>query len=103
MLVNRLQGEVRAHLLLNTPDFKKAAKTVEDYYSNVYIDDEFTAGINAMKIKHNKGKEYMARKAKIGEQKGSTTPYNKGKGKYQSRPYYVKGKGTIPYQECCTT
>eukprot|EP00971_Amphidinium_carterae_P338826 6476349-Amphidinium_carterae.1 len=28
-----------------------------------------------------------------GGKKGSTTPYSKGKGKYQSRPYYVKGRG----------
>eukprot|EP00971_Amphidinium_carterae_P017059 336795-Amphidinium_carterae.1 len=38
MLLNRLQGEVRAHLLLNSdmnkPDFNKAGKDVEDYYRN---------------------------------------------------------------------
>eukprot|EP00971_Amphidinium_carterae_P286569 5689279-Amphidinium_carterae.2 len=43
MFVNRLQGEVRSHLLLTsdmrTPDFDKGAKTVEDYYRDVYIDN----------------------------------------------------------------
>eukprot|EP00971_Amphidinium_carterae_P088479 1750606-Amphidinium_carterae.3 len=56
MLVNRLQGEVRSHLLLtsdlSTPDFDKDAKTVEDYYRNVYIDKELTSGANAFKGKY---------------------------------------------------
>eukprot|EP00971_Amphidinium_carterae_P017806 350917-Amphidinium_carterae.1 len=60
MFVERLQENVRSHLLLmgdlKRPDFDKAAKTVEDYYRNVYIDNEFTAGTNVFKGNYNKGK-----------------------------------------------
>eukprot|EP00971_Amphidinium_carterae_P177553 3521410-Amphidinium_carterae.1 len=61
MLVNRLQGDVRSHLLLTsdlkTPNFDKASKTVEDYYRNVYIDTEFTAGTNAFEGKYSESKK----------------------------------------------
>eukprot|EP00971_Amphidinium_carterae_P196397 3897010-Amphidinium_carterae.1 len=46
VLVNKLEGLVQSHLLLNIdmtkPDFDKAAKVVEDYYRNVYIENGYT-------------------------------------------------------------
>eukprot|EP00971_Amphidinium_carterae_P295443 5867580-Amphidinium_carterae.1 len=62
--LDRLQGAVRDHLLLNTdlqnPDYDKAMKTVEDCYRNVYIDNEqddlkFKGANTKQKAKGSKG------------------------------------------------
>eukprot|EP00971_Amphidinium_carterae_P243158 4828778-Amphidinium_carterae.1 len=51
-----------------------------------------------MKGKHNKGKGKYVGKGQerytnyTGGKNKNTTPYSKGKGRYQSRPYYVKGE-----------
>eukprot|EP00971_Amphidinium_carterae_P133705 2648478-Amphidinium_carterae.1 len=61
MLVNQIQGNIRSHLLLNTDmtnlDFSNAAKVVENYYWNVYIDKEFSARTKGLKGKYRKGKD----------------------------------------------
>eukprot|EP00971_Amphidinium_carterae_P345958 6487169-Amphidinium_carterae.1 len=45
-LLQHIQGEVRAHLLLNfdlaNPDFDAAITKVEEYYRNVYIDNNYS-------------------------------------------------------------
>eukprot|EP00971_Amphidinium_carterae_P260782 5173520-Amphidinium_carterae.1 len=98
MLVNRVHGEVQAHFLLtndlNNPDFNKAAKIVEEYYRNVYIDNELTANTNTMKGNTTNEKGSTARKDKR-DIHTHTTLRGTGQGKYQSRPYYIKGKN--PY------
>eukprot|EP00971_Amphidinium_carterae_P158678 3145659-Amphidinium_carterae.2 len=66
MLLENIQGDIQSHLLLTTnmatPNFDKAATIVEDYYRNVYIDNNYSAGTHGGlngkygKGKHNKGK-----------------------------------------------
>eukprot|EP00971_Amphidinium_carterae_P281334 5585649-Amphidinium_carterae.1 len=60
VLLNRLRGVVRDHLLLNAdmdnPDYNGTIKTVEEYYSNVYIGNE-QGDLNAFKGKCNYSKE----------------------------------------------
>eukprot|EP00971_Amphidinium_carterae_P026169 516187-Amphidinium_carterae.1 len=59
LLLQHMQGDIRPHLLLNTntaqPDFNKAATTMEDYYRNVYIDNNST-GTSGLKGKYGNGK-----------------------------------------------
>eukprot|EP00971_Amphidinium_carterae_P228004 4522488-Amphidinium_carterae.3 len=60
-LLQNIKGEVRAHLLLNfnsaNPDFEAAATKVEDYYRKVYIDNNFSTGVNYFKGKYGKGND----------------------------------------------
>eukprot|EP00971_Amphidinium_carterae_P296917 5898565-Amphidinium_carterae.2 len=80
MLRQNIQGDMKSHLLLNTnlstPDFDSAATTVEDYYRNAYINNNYSAGTNGLKGKYYKGKG-----------KGK----DKGKGDY-NYPYNYKRK-----------
>eukprot|EP00971_Amphidinium_carterae_P202401 4016026-Amphidinium_carterae.1 len=54
-LVQYIQGDIRSHLLLTqnlaTANFDDAATKVEDYYRNVYIDNNNPGGIQAFKGK----------------------------------------------------
>eukprot|EP00971_Amphidinium_carterae_P160444 3180487-Amphidinium_carterae.1 len=71
VLINRLRGAVRDHLLpdtdLDAPDFYKALKMVEDHYRNVYINSEAN-DMNAFKGKWSgKGTYYIS--ARLAERK----------------------------------
>eukprot|EP00971_Amphidinium_carterae_P171401 3397815-Amphidinium_carterae.4 len=39
---------------MTTPDFNKAAITVEDYYRNVYIDDNYSPRTHGLRGKYGK-------------------------------------------------
>eukprot|EP00971_Amphidinium_carterae_P103424 2047589-Amphidinium_carterae.1 len=41
---------------MSTPDFNNAATKVEDFYRNVYIDNNYASGVHALKGKYYKGK-----------------------------------------------
>eukprot|EP00971_Amphidinium_carterae_P331056 6464423-Amphidinium_carterae.1 len=53
-LLMHIQGDIRSHLLKENL-FEDAAKKVEEYHRNVYVDNNF-GGVNGMKGKYNKGK-----------------------------------------------
>eukprot|EP00971_Amphidinium_carterae_P076662 1514242-Amphidinium_carterae.1 len=69
MLLQNIQGDIKSHLLLttnmSTPDFDGSATTVEDYYRNVYIDNNYTAGTHGLKCKYYKGKGKGKDKGKV--------------------------------------
>eukprot|EP00971_Amphidinium_carterae_P064161 1270156-Amphidinium_carterae.1 len=108
LLTQHIQGDTRSHLLLTenlaTPNFEDAARKVEEYYRNVYVDNNF-GGVNGMEAKYNKckGKDKKCKGdyrdySQTGKGKGYAYDYQnyqkaKSKGKYTSRPYSVKGKG----------
>eukprot|EP00971_Amphidinium_carterae_P313321 6226820-Amphidinium_carterae.1 len=60
LVMQHIQGDIRSHLLLTenlaTPNFEDAAKKVEEYYRNVYSDNN-NGGVNGMKGKYYKGKD----------------------------------------------
>eukprot|EP00971_Amphidinium_carterae_P126392 2503983-Amphidinium_carterae.1 len=114
LLTQDIQGDIRSHVLLTqnlaTANFDDAATKVEDYYRNVYIDNDNPGGIQAFKggkpwkgkgkDKDKKGKSdyYNQQKEKGSEYQQPQQPYQpwKGKGKggkYGQRPYYSKSKG----------
>eukprot|EP00971_Amphidinium_carterae_P119236 2361862-Amphidinium_carterae.2 len=59
LLLQHIQGDIRSHLLLTEnlakPNFEDAEKKVEEYYRNVYVDNNF-GGVNGVKGKYYKGK-----------------------------------------------
>eukprot|EP00971_Amphidinium_carterae_P115656 2290977-Amphidinium_carterae.1 len=101
LLINNIQGDIKSYLLLNVnlakADFEDAATKVEDYYTNVYIDNINGGGIQALG-KPKKPKDYW----KGGKGKDYNQPYKpwkgKGKGGKYGKPYYQKGKGNYDYQ-----
>eukprot|EP00971_Amphidinium_carterae_P154837 3070202-Amphidinium_carterae.1 len=91
MFINRLRGEVRAHLLLNKDmnksDFNKAAKAVNDDYKNVYIENDYTTNTNAFKGKKGKRKRKLQPQKTRQNHRLQPIQQRKRKGKYQSRPH----------------
>eukprot|EP00971_Amphidinium_carterae_P141264 2799001-Amphidinium_carterae.2 len=68
LLMQHIQGDIRSHLLqtedLARPNFEDAAKKVEEYYRNVYADNN-NGGVNGMKgIKSTTKVKERRRKAK---------------------------------------
>eukprot|EP00971_Amphidinium_carterae_P188872 3749507-Amphidinium_carterae.1 len=118
LLIQHIQGDIKSYLLLHvnlaTADFEDAATKVEDYYRNVYIDNNNGGGIQALgKPKGGKygGKPYYQKRKGKGkgnynydyQPKGGYYNYKKSKGKGKgdtpkgpplpSNQYYNKGKG----------
>eukprot|EP00971_Amphidinium_carterae_P199168 3952794-Amphidinium_carterae.1 len=58
LLMQHIQGDIRSHLLLTKdlakPNFEDSARKVEEYYCNVYVDNN-SGGVSAMKGKYSKG------------------------------------------------
>eukprot|EP00971_Amphidinium_carterae_P131150 2597852-Amphidinium_carterae.1 len=70
LLMQNIQGDIRSHLLLTeniaTTNFDNAATKVEDYYRNVYIDNNNPGGIQAReKESLGKAKERQERKGRL--------------------------------------
>eukprot|EP00971_Amphidinium_carterae_P230904 4581956-Amphidinium_carterae.2 len=61
LLMQNIQGDIRSHLLLNLDlakrDFESAATKVEDYYRNIYIDNNYSTRVHGLKGKYGKGKD----------------------------------------------
>eukprot|EP00971_Amphidinium_carterae_P201167 3992070-Amphidinium_carterae.2 len=116
VLLNRLRSAAREHLLLTTDlldsEYEKAIKMVEEYYRNVYINNE-QGDLNAFKGKCYKGKgKHSKGKGKQDNSYGICSNYSHGKkrmkvqrvntmprqmqstyGRLSSSGYYNKGKG----------
>eukprot|EP00971_Amphidinium_carterae_P010754 212458-Amphidinium_carterae.2 len=97
LLMQHIQGDIRPHLLLNVnlaaADIDNAATKVEEYYRNVYIDNNNPGGIQAF----DKGVKPWKGKGKDKDKKGGKY-YYKGKGQYYQqrqpyKPWKRKGKG----------
>eukprot|EP00971_Amphidinium_carterae_P126609 2508542-Amphidinium_carterae.1 len=89
LLLQNMQGDIKSHLLLNTdmanPNFEEPATKVEEYYRNVYIDNNYSKGVHGLKGKYGKGKD----KGKKGKCDYNNTP--KGKGYTDNYPPHQKG------------
>eukprot|EP00971_Amphidinium_carterae_P027446 540538-Amphidinium_carterae.1 len=79
MLLQHIQGDIKSHLLLTAnlvnPDFDNAATTVEGYYRNVYMHNNYSAGTNDM-VRENTPKERTKEKKSMHQR-----PYVQGKGR----------------------
>eukprot|EP00971_Amphidinium_carterae_P005004 100319-Amphidinium_carterae.1 len=118
LLIQNIQGDIKSHMLMNyklsTSNFDESCTRVEDYYRNVYIDNNGgqIAGLQKPKKKpwppwgkqpwqNGKGKygdDYG--KDKGGKDKGGKDKgYGKGKGKGKGygKPWKGNGKGDKGY------
>eukprot|EP00971_Amphidinium_carterae_P288161 5720869-Amphidinium_carterae.1 len=84
---------------MNKPDFNKAAKVVEDYYNNVYIDNDYTTNTNAFKGKKGKRKVQPQNTGKTlttqVARKDTTTPPTKEKGSTNQDNTTAKAKAKV--------
>eukprot|EP00971_Amphidinium_carterae_P020454 402951-Amphidinium_carterae.4 len=97
LLLQHIQDDIKSHLLLNTsmvnPDFENAATKVEEYYRNVYIDNNCSRRTKARKERKETTTLHRKERATQTTTLHTTEEKAKGKGKYNSRPYNVKGRG----------
>eukprot|EP00971_Amphidinium_carterae_P178092 3532357-Amphidinium_carterae.1 len=110
MLLNQIQGDIRSHLLLNTdmknPDYSKATGLVEDYTttststtsSQAESQQERTDSNESTEKGKTKERKIPIHKLQWWKERKHYTirqqSKKKGKGKYGSQTYNVKGKGS---------